>query len=604
MIPASYKDSPVIIWLSRLGCLVAVVGAAAAMLWLSWGKWPDVLVDFGRELYVPWMLAEGKVLYRDLMYFNGPLSPYLNALWFILFGPGLRTLVWVNLALLATMMLVMYLVLRQASSPSAAFVACLVFIFLFAFSKYVKPGNYNYVCPYSHEATHGMLFSWVALACLLGHARSQRTGWLVGAGFACGLVFLTKPEFFVAIAAASVTALGLWAWLEKPDFSRALRSIGVFVAALLMPPLVAFALLWTSLPWSEAGIGTLGGWWYVWDSRIYGLRFYRIVMGMDAPLVNLGKMFLMAGVYAAILLPALVLATFPSRKWTEIILAGLVFAAVVTLVTLSWRGYLLWSYLGRPLPLFMIVAGSAMAWAVTRHRRDKHIGALVLIVFSFVILGKMLLNARLYHYGFVLAMPAMLVLVLALLDWIPSAIKNSGGRQVIFYAVALAVLVVINAWYVKRSAKIYARDSIAVGVGADVFFSDQRGEDVRLVVDWLDRHTHPQDTVAVLPEGAMINYLSRRRNSTPIVNLMPPEMLMFGEDRILRELQAKPPTYVILVNKETTEYGFRFFGRDYGQSIQKWLMENYRTAQLIGALPLRDDRFGILIIKRKATPIE
>jgi hypothetical protein len=74
---------------------------------------------------------------------------------------------------------------------------------------------------------------------------------------------------------------------------------------------------------------------------------------------------------------------------------------------------------------------------------------------------------------------------------------------------------------------------------------------------------------------------------------------MFGEDRILRALQATPPTYVVLVHRDYTEYGFRFFGRDYGQSIEKWLMQNYRTAQLIGAVPLRDDRFGVLIAKRR-----
>ena len=74
----------------------------AALLFLtlaswSWGRWPDILVDFGRELYVPWRLSSGAQLYRDLAYFNGPLSPYLNALWFDLFGVGLRTLVWANL---------------------------------------------------------------------------------------------------------------------------------------------------------------------------------------------------------------------------------------------------------------------------------------------------------------------------------------------------------------------------------------------------------------------------------------------------------------------------------------------------------------------------
>ena len=100
MKPSFLRNSTSLFWLSRLGCFVAVLGAAVAMLWLSWAKWPDPLIDFGRELYVPWMLAGGKVLYRDLLYFRGPLSPYLNALWFVLFGTGLHTLVWMNLVLL------------------------------------------------------------------------------------------------------------------------------------------------------------------------------------------------------------------------------------------------------------------------------------------------------------------------------------------------------------------------------------------------------------------------------------------------------------------------------------------------------------------------
>ena len=58
----------------------------AGLLAWSWRKWPDPLVDFGRELYVPWQITEGQVLFRDVASLFGPLSPYLNALWFRLFG--------------------------------------------------------------------------------------------------------------------------------------------------------------------------------------------------------------------------------------------------------------------------------------------------------------------------------------------------------------------------------------------------------------------------------------------------------------------------------------------------------------------------------------
>jgi hypothetical protein len=56
-------------------CVMAAAGAI--MLHISWGKWGDFIVDYGREMYIPWQLSEGKILYRDI-YVNqyGPFAPY------------------------------------------------------------------------------------------------------------------------------------------------------------------------------------------------------------------------------------------------------------------------------------------------------------------------------------------------------------------------------------------------------------------------------------------------------------------------------------------------------------------------------------------------
>src|SRR5262249_21728814 len=43
-----------------------IAAAAAALLAWSSGRWPDLLVDFGRELYLPWRIASGARLYADL----------------------------------------------------------------------------------------------------------------------------------------------------------------------------------------------------------------------------------------------------------------------------------------------------------------------------------------------------------------------------------------------------------------------------------------------------------------------------------------------------------------------------------------------------------
>ena len=77
--PAADQSNP---WIGP-GLITIVFGLLT--LW-SWRRWPDLLVDFGRELYSPWQLAGGKLLYRDVASLFGPFSQYFNAVGFRLFG--------------------------------------------------------------------------------------------------------------------------------------------------------------------------------------------------------------------------------------------------------------------------------------------------------------------------------------------------------------------------------------------------------------------------------------------------------------------------------------------------------------------------------------
>ena len=98
----------------------------------SWGRLVEIQIDFGREIYFAWQLAEGKRLYADLIYYYGPLSPYFNALLFDLFGVSLRTLMVGNLVIACLITVVLYLLFRGVASPFAATIACLIFVLVFA----------------------------------------------------------------------------------------------------------------------------------------------------------------------------------------------------------------------------------------------------------------------------------------------------------------------------------------------------------------------------------------------------------------------------------------------------------------------------------------
>src|SRR5262245_58793268 len=77
--------------------LIVIVFCALAF-W-SWRKWPDLLVDFGQQLYIPWQLASGELLYKDIVILHGSFSEYLDAFWFNLFGHSLAVLLFVNLGI-------------------------------------------------------------------------------------------------------------------------------------------------------------------------------------------------------------------------------------------------------------------------------------------------------------------------------------------------------------------------------------------------------------------------------------------------------------------------------------------------------------------------
>ena len=74
---------------------------------------------------------------------------------------------------------------------------------------------------------------------------------------------------------------------------------------------------------------------------------------------------------------------------------------------------------------------------------------------------------------------------------------------------------------------------------------------------------------------------------------------MFGEQRMLADLQAHSPDFILLVHKDTSEYGHRFFGQNYARKLSDWIGSNYDAVSVAGSLPFQGDAFGILLLKKR-----
>jgi hypothetical protein len=71
---------------------------------------------------------------------------------------------------------------------------------------------------------------------------------------------------------------------------------------------------------------------------------------------------------------------------------------------------------------------------------------------------------------------------------------------------------------------------------------------------------------------------------------------------MMASVRNNPPDYVMLIHRDHSEYGVKFFGQEkrFGLDLMQWIEANYQTVCLIGNEPLRNSLFGIKILKRNS----
>src|SRR3954469_9240273 len=279
--------------MTRLNRLLLHAATFAALTAWSWRKWADPFVDFGRELYIPWRLANGQVLYRDIAHLFGPFSQYLNALWFRLFGVSVTTLIFSNLAILAATAAGIHYLFAASCGPWPATAASMLVLLLFGFSQYADVGNYNFVCPYAHEATHSIALAVGAMICLYRGVRDRRVGWFAAAGVLFGCVLLTKAETSLAMAAAALAGLGCALALDRQGGRTARAGTIAFAGCALAPALGFVVYLSRQMPLFEAVRGLTGAWTTILGGAVARNAFYVHGMGFDDPAANVMRMLIM-----------------------------------------------------------------------------------------------------------------------------------------------------------------------------------------------------------------------------------------------------------------------------------------------------------------------
>ncbi len=578
------------------------------MLNLSWLKWPDLLVDYGRELYVPWQIMQGKVLYTDINHLYGPLSSYFNAFLFQIFGTGISTLAYFNIVIVILITFFIYSFIKSSYGGLTATVAGACFLVIFAFSQYTGIANYNFVCPYSHEITYGIFLFFVTLFIFKKYTADSKIIYASLIGFLLGLLFLTKVEIFVAGLISTLFGLIFIFWRIGPPHPK--KHLFFILFFFLLPILAFVAYFSFHMPPADALGSVLASYKNIFIGELAGNIYYRHLAGFDETSLNIGLMLTSAVVYLIYFIFAGFVAYLFTRltKRKPVYGAFIIIAAALILILLSGIFTISWIDMARPYPVFIFLLLACLIFNLMTKSKDKtfivqKLPFILLAIFSLFLLLKIILNVHFYHYGFALAMPSALVMVVLMLYYIPNFFSRYGNRIVAMSFSGLFIVLTLL-FYFNYTRDVYETKIYPVAAGPDrlLTFGEKMfsyGPIINKTLAYIDQSMTPDDTFIVMPDGIMLNYLSRRNNPSRYFEFTPNIVQAIGEENIIHEISLNPPSFIILSKKDTSEHGARFFGADYALNIYSWIIDNYDKVFTDGDGTLTGDDCGLTVYKRK-----
>src|SRR5579863_1623363 len=352
--------------------------AATAALAVSWLCWINPVIDSPREMAMASRIADGERLYADVIYYYGPIGPWVSGLAVSLFGHYFAVLEIMAAVVAAVLFALLFVLTRRAGSTATALAAVTAGIALCVSA----PRGGSFVFPYSSSTLFALAAGFGALVAATGR-RSIGQRLALAAGLVLSL--LSRGEIGLA---ATIVVLIAALWTEQPKREAAIE-IGLALGALIAAGTVYF-LCFQGTPLRELiADGPL--------KHYVGLppqwrTFYLQTAGLlhpDRSGLQLGLALLIDGSILAVAAWLRPPATAPwwLRRWAFPLLC----AAVFTLYCCSP-----FSVTSKNLPPVMIplplIAGAAALWLLRRRFDAQARARFVLFAFSTAVALRVVLN--------------------------------------------------------------------------------------------------------------------------------------------------------------------------------------------------------------------
>ncbi len=536
--------------------LVLLWGITILGLFIFVGHYSGILIDFGREVYYPQEILNGKILYKDLFNIYGPLAYQFNAVLYKIFGIKLSTLYGAGIFTSLLTVSGIYLIAQKFLSKFLSFA---IGFFTIAIGV-TATSIFNFHFPYSWAVMYGLTAFLYSLYFLLKYWDEKNTKNLYLSSFLAGIAITCKYDFLLyALIVFAISAKEKnWKAIVSFFIAPILSFGALFIQGLKIDSLVN-SLLTTSL---MAKSKTLI--YFYQNSGIYFnpkaiftdfILFLKTVIPFSA---------ILSGIYL-----------FNKKKYVAIFLSVIGWILFLLLFSIKFAfGFL-------PI-LLMLLFITELIKSKSENKYD--IKTIILALSAIAVCAKVFWVMLLGSYGNYYVSISLVALFAILFKYLPKNLEKVAG----IYILAISLIIILSNSFALK----HENNKVSTPIGT-MHTSKAYAESSNELIKYIDQNTKKDDKIVIFPEGMTINFLTQRSADDYYNSLLPLYTETFGEEKIINHYKKNLPEFVIFNNLDMKDYYFRFICQDYALEFCGFVQNNYKLQTVIG------DEFRYLIFKRK-----
>ncbi len=557
--------------------LFSLIVLWAVRLYTTWETWGNLSIDSGHEMYVPVVLAEGKMLYRDIWYMHGPLAPYFNSVLFRIFGIHLNVLYWAGSLSALGSAIFLFLTGHRLGSRLAGWTAGSVVV-VQAFHAW----HFCFPLPYGFASVYGCLIACAFLWMAVNTAFSPSGIWMFGAGTAAALALLLKLEFGAACYAALFLLIALQAWRQR-SWRAVLIAVGWSLPGLILCGVVIRWML------------SIGGFQFITEENIVSFpttSFMKLYGRMWLERNGLSfspRDFLDALVrgifFAGALLEAWAMIWWKRRDAKSHAIRGAILVGLIAFVLVRhWKPLSILGALFFPRDMVLYVSIAAVFSAIYFLQdpdEPQTLALVTLLAFSGLLALRLLLRNVPAGYPIYYNGPAVLAYLLLLRPMIP---REGQSKRVVARSellLCLGCLTVVAVYSVQMLADTTDLTRLTTERGS-IRVPKQVAQNYQAAIQFMKEKSARGEMVLSVPEDTSLYFLSGTHCPTRVFQFSPgitPPGKMTKE--VIQQIEEQPVRYLIWSNRTYPDYGAPVFGKDYDQALGNYLTTHYRRVGLL-----------------------